>query len=198
MAILTRDEVVRSLDGAGRLFIDRPEAMRFFDVSVEGFWRSFAAILLVAPSFALASLAEYHLILSDSIADEGFSEAAFAAARALSLCVDWVAFPILLALVAGRLGLGGRYASYVVARNWCSVLALVPFGMVGLLFAAGVLGPDVTSFLWLAAVIAVLRYNFVIARRGLGVGTAFAIGVVAVDFLLSLSIAAVADSIIGL
>ena len=198
MAILTRDEVVRSLDGAGRLFIDRPEAMRFFDVSVEGFWRSFGAILLVVPSYALASLAEYHLILSDSIADEGFSNGAFVAARALSLCVDWVAFPVLLALVAGRLGLGRRYASYVVARNWCSVLAFVPFGLVGLTFVLGLIGPDVASFLWLATLIPVLRYTFVIARRSLGVGTAFAIGVVAADFFLSLSIAAFADSVIGL
>jgi hypothetical protein len=144
------------------------------------------------------ALAEYRLILSDSVADEGFTDGAFILDKALALGIDWVTFPLLLAAVAGPLGLGRRYAPFVVARNWSYVLASVPFGVIGLLFVLGLYGPDVANFLSLAALIAVLRYNFVIARRALAVGTLFAIGVVVADFVVSLSIAAVADSIVGL
>ena len=56
--MLDREEIVRSLTGAWELFLDRPGAMRHFDVSVDGFWRSFAAVLLVVPSYAFAVLAD--------------------------------------------------------------------------------------------------------------------------------------------
>ena len=51
----SRDEIVQSLTGAWMLFLDRRNAMRYFDVSVDGFWRSFAAIIFVVPAYALFS-----------------------------------------------------------------------------------------------------------------------------------------------
>jgi len=196
--MLERDEVARSLYGAWRLFLDRPEAMRYFDVSLDGFWRSFAAVILLVPAYAMTALAEYRVILSDAIADDGFSNAAFVADKALALGIDWIALPVLLALVARPLGISRTYAPFIVARNWCAVLAVLPFGLIGFLFAAGIFGVDLANVLSLAALVVVLYYNFLIARRALAVGTAFAIGIVILDLLVSLSVAALADSIVGL
>lgn len=196
--MLERDEVVRSLAGAWRLFLDRPEAMRFFDVSLDGFWRSFAAVVLLVPAYVMTALAEYRVILSDAVADDGFSDAAFVVGKVLALGIDWVALPVVLALVARPLGISRTYAPFIVARNWCAVLAVLPFGVIGLLFAGGLFGVDVANVLFLAALIAVLRYNFLIARRALSVGTAFAVGIVVLDLLVSLSVAAFADSVVGL
>lgn len=196
--MLDRNEVAHSLRGAWRLFLDRPDALRFFDTSIEGFWRSFAAIFLLVPAYALTAYAEYRVILSDSIADEGFSNAAFIFDKGLALCLDWIALPILLAVLARPFGITRTYGPFIVARNWCAVVAVVPFGAIGLLFALDILGVDTANFLFLAALIVVLRYNFLIARRALAAGTVFAIGIVVLDLVVSLSIAAFSDSVVGL
>ncbi|KAB2876515.1 MAG: hypothetical protein F9K43_01035 [Bauldia sp.] len=193
-----RDEVIRSLTGAWWLFLDRPGAMRFFDVTLDGFWRSFAAVFLLVPAFALTATAEYQVVLSDAIPDDGFSNAAFVFDKILALGLDWIALPIILAILARPLGIARTYAAFIVARNWCSVIAVLPFGLIGLLFASGIFGIDAANFLSLAALIVILRYNYLIARRALNAGIAFAIGLVVLDLVVSLSIAAVADSLAGI
>lgn len=193
-----RDEIVRSLTGAWWLFLDRPGAMRLFDVSLDGFWRSFAAVFLLIPAYALTATAEYQVILSDAFPDDGFSNAAFVFDKIFALGLDWIALPVILAILARPLAIGRTYAAFVVARNWCSVIAVLPFGLIGLLFASGVFGVDAANLLSLAALIVILRYNYLIARRALDAGIAFALGLVVLDLVVSLSIAALADSLAGI
>ena len=64
--MLDRDEIARSLTGAWHLFLDRPDAMRYFDLSIEGFWRSFRAIVLLLPAYILSTLAERVITLARS------------------------------------------------------------------------------------------------------------------------------------
>jgi hypothetical protein len=47
------------IEAAVALLLGKPGAVGRFDVSLEGFWRSFAAILLVLPSFAIVLMAEW-------------------------------------------------------------------------------------------------------------------------------------------
>lgn len=193
--MLTRDEITRSLTGAWELFLDRPGAMRFFDVSVDGFWRSFAAVVLVVPTYALAVLADNQMSLA---ADPGLapeSGAGFLLHNGVGLLLDWIALPLILALLARPLGIAHHYAEFVVARNWCAVIASAPFGIIGLLIVSGVVGTDFGSLLMLAALIAVLRYNYVIARRSLEASVGFAIGIVVLDFVVSLTLALSLDGL---
>jgi hypothetical protein len=67
-----RDENARSLTGAWHLFLDRSDAMRFFDVSVDGFWRSFGAILLILLAYILVVLSDRARIVTDALFSEGF------------------------------------------------------------------------------------------------------------------------------
>lgn len=191
----TRDEIVRSLTGAWELFLDRPGAMRFFDVSIDGFWRSFAAIVFVVPTYVLAVLADNQMSLA---ADPGLppeSGVGFILHNGIGLLIDWIALPLILALLARPLGIGRHYAEFIVARNWCAVIASLPFGVIGLLIVGGLVGTDFGSLLMLAALIAVLRYNYIIARRSLDVSIAFAIGVVVLDFVVSLTLALAVDGV---
>ena len=57
--MITRDEITRSLTGAWEIFVDRPNAMRHFDTDYAGFWRSFQAILLIAPLYGLTVFGAY-------------------------------------------------------------------------------------------------------------------------------------------
>jgi len=192
--MLTRDEITRSLTGAWELFLDRPGAMRFFDMSVDGFWRSFAAVVLVVPSYAFAVLADQRMAAADpSLPLE--SGTGLLVHNGIGLALDWIALPLILALLARPLGIARHYPEFVVARNWCAVLAAVPFGVIGLLIVAGVVGADFGSLLMLAALVAVLRYNYVIARRSLEASVGFAIGIVVLDFVVSLTLALSLDGL---
>jgi hypothetical protein len=188
------EEISRSLAGAWELFLDRPGAMNRFDVSVEGFWRSFAAVVLVAPSYVFAVLADRHMATGDpfAVAETGTS---LLVHNGIGLLLDWAALPLILALLARPLGIGRRYGAFVVARNWCAVLAAIPFGAIGLLLVLGLLGDELASVLMFVALIVVLRYNYVIARRSLDATLGFAIGIVVLDFVVSLTLALSLDAV---
>jgi hypothetical protein len=193
--MLDREEIVRSLTAAWELFLDRPGAMRNFDVSVDGFWRSFAAVILVVPSYALAVLAERQLSAAIDPAAPVQDGAAFLVQNVLGLGLDWVALPVILALLARPLGIARHYPEFVVARNWGAVIAAVPFGVIGLLIVLGLLGGELANLLMFAALIIVLRYTYLIARRSLDVSLGFAIGIVVLDFVVSLTLALALDGI---
>ena len=195
--MLDREEVVRSLTGAWRIFLSRPDAMRFFDVSIDGFWRSFAAVVLIAPTYLLFAIAERTAILSEPIVDPAFSDGAFFANKVVALALDWTALPILLALVAGPLGVSRTYAPFIVARNWCAVLATAPYFVVSLLLVIGGLSDSGATLLSLLILVVVIRYNYMIARRALGADIGLAVGVVVADLLISFGVLALVDGMIS-
>ena len=191
----TAEEISRSLTGAWELFLDRADAMRRFDISVEGFWRSFAAVLLVAPSYAFAVLADASMVAGADPTLPVESGLGMVVHNAVALLLDWIALPLILALLARPLGISRNYSAFIVARNWCAVIAAVPFGFVGFLIVTGLVNAELGSFLMLAALFLVLRYNYIIARRALDAGVGFAIGIVVLDFVVSLTLALAVDGL---
>jgi hypothetical protein len=162
------------------------------DVSVDGFWRSFRAIWLVLPSFALLVLADYRMAPPGSI-----PAGSFVLENAASLALQWVTFPIILALAAKQLRIGETYPAYIVARNWTSVLVIVPFAFTALLSLTGLAGKELTNILWLASFALSLRYSFIVARLGLRVPIAFAVTLVVADLLVGLAIESGMASLFG-
>jgi hypothetical protein len=193
--MLDRDEIARSLTAAFDLFLDRPGAMRNFDVSVDGFWRSFAAVILVVPSYAFAVLAERTMAAAIDPAAPVQDGASFFVQNVIGLGLDWVALPVILALLARPLGIARNYPAFIVARNWGAVIAAVPFGAIGLLIVLGLVGGELANLLMFAALIVVLRYTYLIARRAFDVSLGFAIGIVVLDFVVSLTIALALDGL---
>ncbi len=194
MAFLDRNEIVRSLAGAWQVFLDRPNAVGYFDVSVGGFWRSFRAIVLILPAYALSGLAEWVATPPEA----GVDGTLFILGKAMSLAVDWVAFPIVLALIADRLKVMQTFSAYIIVRNWASVVATAPFGVIAFFYASDMIGQDAASTLSLAVLFVILRYNYLIARRVLQVGVGLAVAIVISDFVLSLAIDAGVTSLFGL
>jgi hypothetical protein len=195
--VINRDEIMRSLNGTWLLFLGKPGAMRFFDTSYQGFWRSFQAIVLIAPAYALTVVADRRALLSDAVADDAFNEAAYMTAKWLTLAVDWAALPLLLAGLGTFLGIRQGYMAYVVARNWSAVLLSLPFAAVGVLDLSGLVSGPLLFFPSLIALAIALRLSFVIAHRALGVGVDVAIGFVVLDFLVSLGVARLIGRLFG-
>ena len=192
------DEIARSLNGAWLLLLDKPGAMRFFDTTYRGFWRSFQAIILIAPAYALTVIADRRLQLSVAIADDAFSDAAYMTAKWLTLAVDWATMPLLLAALATFLGIQRGYTAYVVARNWSAVLLSLPFAAVAALDLTGLVTGQALFFPAVIALAIALRLSYVIARHAFGVGMDVAIGFVVLDFLVSLGIARLIARLMGI
>jgi hypothetical protein len=194
--LIGRDEIVRSLTGSWRLFLGKPDALRVFDTSIEGFWRSFQTIVLVVPIYLVAALGDRAASFGDVIADGTVSATAFWGTEALTLALDWVALPALLAVVAGFIGIKREYAAYVVVRNWAAPLMAAPFAAASLLGGLGI-SEDFLLIPSLAALVFSLRFGYLIARRTLNAGVDVAIGMVVLDVLVSVLVVKLVGRLTG-
>ena len=127
-----------------------------------------------------------------------FSDSAFILAKAIGSGVDWILFPMLLALVAEPLGITRSYTSFIIARNWGSVLASIPSVVVDLLYILGIFDENATQVASLVVLLVQLRYSYLIASRTLGIGIGFAVAIVVGDVAVSLMTMAIAAGLAGL
>ncbi len=176
--IPTLDEIQRSLYGAWLLVRRDRSGMDWLDLSLEGFFRSFFAAILVAPLYAWLVVDRYQS-QGGMPADIG----AVLVGETLSYILGWLAFPLAAVPITRFLGLGGRYVSLVVATNWAAVLEIVLFVLVmlvGNLLPDGLQGP-----LLLAATLVAFVYEWFVIRTALETTAGIAAGLVVIDVLLS-------------
>lgn len=184
-------ELKTALTASWALFRGDASAVNAFDMSMSGFWRSFLAILPLLPLYFINVNSEKKLLLSDGqIQVETFSENVFWFTQFLSLGLDWIVFPLILALLAGPLGLSTGYVRFIVLRNWTSILCALPFVLAALLHLAGFLNQGGVLMVSLLTVGAVLHFRYRLARIAFAAPASVCIGLVALDFLLSLLIGA--------
>lgn len=178
-------EIQRSLTGAWHLFLGRPDALRAFDTSLEGFWRSFQVILIVAPLYFVAAPTDQMGVVADG--GVAVTPGRFWATETLSLVLDWIALPLLLAIIGGLVGIKQRYPGYIVVRNWATPVMLAPFALIALLGLLGI-SAEILLIPSIAAIAFSLRFSYVIVRRTLGVEIDVAIAFVALDVFVSLAV----------
>jgi hypothetical protein len=182
-----RKEVLESLYGACRLaFLDR-SGMKHFNLSFEGFWRSFFAAVIVAPAFAL-------LIAEELSARPGSFDLGWATlVQILAYVLSWAAFPLAAVVLTQLLGLSRNYVPLIVALNWATVL------QVGAFLAAVVLGlaiPVVDGLLPMLMTGAALFYQWFVTRAALETSGGIALMLVLVDLVLNTAISVSADHLI--
>jgi hypothetical protein len=110
------------------------------------------------------------------------------ATSGIALLLDWVAFPLIFALIAPPFGLASRYVPFIVTRNWASVLIAAMVGLVHALHLVGVLPTALVPYLLLVAIAVALRFSYVVARLTLAVSMGMALPIVMLDLLISLMI----------
>jgi hypothetical protein len=181
-------EIRRSVEAAWLLARGETRAMALFDVSLEGFWKSFAAALLVAPAYAIVLLDQYRLV--------GWPEHVVGTmlAEAVSFAVGWVAFPIVTIFLTRLLGLGARYVPLIVANNWSAVVQVAPYTTV--VIVGTVLPTELRTLALFVATLAVLTYQWFVIRTALQTTSATAFGFVVVDILVSLMLSRGLDGLL--
>jgi hypothetical protein len=183
-------EVQLAVGGALRLARGDASGLGFFDTSIDGFWRSFRAGAICYPFFLLLMIFRV-------------SAAKWAAAGAprivivetIGYVISWVAFPLLVLPLTRWLGRENRFLAFIVAYNWSQILQSVLFVIVGLDAAIGIFPSGVAQFVDFIAAIAVLVYEWYIARVALQVSASQAVPVVLLDVVLGAVLARVTDSL---
>ncbi|UVC16060.1 transporter [Mesorhizobium onobrychidis] len=193
--MLSSDETYASLNGAWRLMLGKADGLRQLDLSADGFWNSFFAIVVAAPALIVGWVG-----LANEIGDPSAFAGRFSMLIRLAT-VDvgaWVLPLVGLALVAPRAGIGGRFVHYVVASNWASAIIawmMLPAALIRLFL------PSTNEFAVLASLllfalsmILTWRMTNVAIGRGAAVGTAVFAGM----FVASLVVLFGLEALLGI
>lgn len=192
--MLTAAQLLAALYGAMRLVRLKTDAFRWFDASLDGFWRSFTAAALVLPLYVFS-----HLV-------EGTADAAPAGAmvpevdpmrafllEAITYVIAWVAYPLLMVSITRIIDRERQFFRYMVAYNWFQVPKELLFFTLTILYATGMLPKEALQFVAMIAISGVLFYFWFIAKTGLETDGYTAAGLVLIDLTLSLVISGVAS-----
>ncbi len=158
---------------AWRLMTGKPDGMRQLDLSVDGFWTSFYAILVALPPMLLMWIA---------LANERLASGTYAGTRTTLLIayaiVDlaaWILPLVALAFAAKPAGLGDRFVAYVVATNWASVLVawiMLPMAVLSLLSPGSSLLDPLLFALFILTCVLMWRLTNAVIGKGPGVASA--------------------------
>jgi hypothetical protein len=183
-----RQEVLNGLFGAYRLAWFDASGMAHFNLSVEGFWRSFFAAVLVAPAYAI--LVGRQL----SAEAEDFNLALVVLTEGIGYVLAWCAFPLAAIVLTRLLGLDRNYVALIVAVNWSAVLQTGAFLAVLLL---GALVPHgLGTLLVTLTTLAILVYQWFVIRTALQTTGGVALMFLLVDLVITTTINAGADRLL--
>ncbi len=183
-------EIVNALYGAYRLALRDPGGMKFFDTSINGFWRSFFAAVLIAPLYLALLSMRYRVGLTDAPLFR------LIIVETSAYVIAWVAFPLAMITLCRIMKRDGSYLGFIVAYNWAAVLQNGVYLPLSFLAIAGAIPAPAGDMISLAVLIAILFYTWFIARTALDITAAQAVGVVALDSGLGILINGVAESMI--
>jgi branched-subunit amino acid transport protein AzlD len=183
-------EVRWALVGCLRLARGDRGGLAYFDRSLDGFWRSFFAAALSYPFFLV--LLTMRVSLADWNTAGGLR---IILVETIGYVISWVAFPLVMLSVLRWIGREQRFFDFMVPYNWCQLPQSVLFILVGLESETGAVSDPISQMIEIAAAIAVLVYEWYIARVALETSTAAAILVVLVDLVLGVLITRAAGSL---
>lgn len=189
-------EILNALYGSYRLARLDVGGYAYFNVTAAGFWRSFAAILLVAPLYYLTSVSLHEITaaVSEAQPDPALSTADPGAALA-GLVLQWAAWPIAMIFVARVLQVTQTYARFIVVYNWSTVFQMAVLMVPHALFMAGLLGAGPAHALIIVSIGFLLFYSWFIVRTALDVSGLVATGIVVFDIALGLVIGDIVDAL---
>jgi hypothetical protein len=108
------------LRGVAMLARNDTRGFSWLDLSADGFWRSFGAILYALPAFVISWLNYRTAFLEDAgqTRELGFG---FFLSLAIIDLVNWLLPILIVGLVAVPLGISSNFGRWVIATNWLSL-----------------------------------------------------------------------------
>ena len=190
------EEIQRYLTGAWRMMLGKPEGLKLLDLSVDGFWNSFYAMIIAVPALVVGwvGFANELTALTDSFG----SRVSIIGRLAAIDFATWIAPLLVLSAAARPAGIADRFVHLVVAGNWCSALLawiMLPPALIALVLP-GITGLDnvLSLFFFILAMVFSWRVTNIAAGKGPAVATAIFVGM----FLVSLLVLLILQGAFGL
>ena len=180
------DQIQTYLTGAWRMMTGRPDGLRMLDISADGFWNSFFAIVVALPAM-LVGWVPLASEIGGPYADSASRFGLVLRFAVVDLCA-WIAPIAVLGLVARYAGIQDRFVHYVVASNWGGALLVwmvLPASLAGLVWPEA---EDAVAVLTLLLFVVTMALSWRLTNaaidRGPAIATAVLLGVVAVSLLV--------------
>jgi branched-subunit amino acid transport protein AzlD len=183
-------EVRLALVGALRLAKGDRGGLSCFDRSLDGFWRSFRAAVIAYPLYLM--LLMMRVTIAEWERSGGFY---IIGVETIAYVVAWVAFPLAMLTVTRWINRSHRFFDFMVPYNWSQLPQSALFVLVGLQAESQAVSVQPAQVIEIAAAIAVLAYEWFIARVALETTASAAALVVLVDLVLGVFISHVASSL---
>lgn len=175
------NEALKALYGAYRLARLDPRGLSYFNLSEQGFWRSFKAAGIVFPMYFLLMAIRY------GVDDIDTSLGRYMSVELIAFVIGWVAFPVAMVGIARQFERTRHYMRYIIAYNWAAVLQNGLYIPIAILSVTGQL-TGAGGFLVLLAMVMIIFYTWYVAKTALEISGPAAAGVVAFDFVISFAI----------
>lgn len=176
-----------SLRAALKLVKLNPHSMEFFDLSSDGFWKSFLAIAVMFPGLILVSVFQYQGIVDSASPDESLPYPFLSNVVFFFLALPFTAF--VMAYFTKFMKIEQNYASMVIAYNWMSALVYLIMAVITVILGSGLLSSNISG-----VILTIIGFYFSIYihwftfKLGLQISGALAIGVLIFVKLLDASL----------
>jgi hypothetical protein len=166
------------------------------DLSVDGFWNSFFAIVIALPPLIVSWVGAANEL--SQLSDAFGGKLSIVARLATIDLATWILPVVVLAAVASRAGIADRFVHLVVASNWASALMvwmMLPPSLLRLVWPAAA---EASALLSLALFMLTMVLSWRMTNVAIGKGPAVATAVFAGMFLVSLVVIFVLQAAFGL
>ena len=189
-------DIQQYLLGSWRMMNGKADGIRLLDITADGFWNSFSAILV-----ALPALIAGWVVLTNSVAPAAVPLATRLSIMLRLATVDigaWVV-PVIAFMAAARpAGLSDKVAQYVISSNWGTALIawmMLPPALLRMFFPAA---DDVASAISIGLFVLSLVFDWRLTNTALGKGGGVATAVFGAMFVVSLVVLYLLQFVLGL
>ncbi|MCG8693415.1 MAG: hypothetical protein MI806_19605 [Minwuiales bacterium] len=179
-----REEIFQALYGASLLARLDPRGMSCFNLTIEGFWRSFLAAVISAPLYLLIVWFQPQTDAAPGLQDVTLFWRIFV--ETIDYFVTWATFPVIMVFVARWMGLDHLYVTYIIAYNWCQALVVLLLVVVSAVIGIGILPETIAGFALTVSFVAILYYLWFVTKTALQIEWHLAIALVLLEFVATL------------
>lgn len=168
------DEIQRYLTGAWQLMLGRRDGVKLLDLSADGFWNSFYAIVVALPAMFVGWVGTVNGY-GDQVAEIGGRSSVLFRLALIDMSA-WLVPLIVFGMLAKPMGVADRFVAFVVASNWSSVITawmLLPIAILEVFLpSANQVSDALALVLFMTMLVLVWRLTNAVIDRGPGIASA--------------------------
>ena len=189
-------DIQQYLLGSWRMMNGKADGIRLLDITADGFWDSFLAILFALPALIAGWVATTNSVAPATVP---LGTRLFVVLRLATAGIGvWIVPLVVFVLAARRAGLADKVAHYVISTNWGSVLIswmMLPPMLLAMMFPAA---DQVATTIWIGLFALSLVFEWRLTNSALGKGGAVATAVFVAMYVLSFVVLYLLELVLGL